>query len=197
MDRKQIVAGLASALAMAFEYAQAGADSSDQELQAASREILAAERLPACSGLIMPLAQEDGADVSSEQARSMVGVYALAQELTGQREGVAGALEALGKNAKSKTSVATASLDVQVEQAIQAGIKACKLTSEDGRAWRVAIASGRKTLADLKAFVKVALPAAENASGEETHGARQGGDEGEAGRPVSDVVKNLTDWDLV
>lgn len=196
MDRKEIVSNLTSALALAHELAQAASESADPELQAAGREILAADRLPACSGFIMPLAQADGADVTSDQARSVLSVFNVAKELTGVQDGVAGALQALGKNAKAKMGAINATADVQVEQEIQKGIKALKLTPDDGRAWRVAIAAGRSTLADLKSFVKVALPAAENASSEEVEGAPNEATDGSTAKgAVSAIVKQLTDWD--
>lgn len=196
MDRKEIVAGLAAALALAHEYAQAGSENADPELQAAAREILASDRLPACSGFIMPLAQADGADITSDQARNVMSVYAVAKDVTGVSEGVAGALEALGKNAKAKMGAISATLDVQVEQEVQKGIKALKLTPDDGRAWRTMIARGSRTLADLKSFVKVAIPAAENASSEEVHGAQTGADGTSTAKDaVSPIVKQLTDWE--
>lgn len=164
-DRKTLVSLLASGFALMFAKATEAAEHPDQELQAAAKQLLAEDCLPRVISIMQPLAQADGLEESEEMAQAL-SVYQTAKAITGVSEGVNGALEALKKNADSKVSVASASRDVAVDIEISKGIKALKLLPAEGDKWRAAIASGSRTVADLKAFIATALPAAPNASSE-------------------------------
>lgn len=159
MDKKQIISGLAAALALAFEYAQAGADSGDAELAAACTEMLGPQALPLCSAKLQPIAQLEGAEPATASVKDMLAIVATAQEVTGAKEGICGALEALKRNVERKAGVATASLDTQITEAIQVGVKQKRILPADGERYRAEIKSGRRTLADLKSFIRLAPPA--------------------------------------
>ena len=173
MEKKQIIAGLAASLAVAMEYAQAGADSGDAELAEACSVMLADQALPACSAKLMPLAQKEGAEAEPTTLKDQLAIVAAAKQVTGAKEGVVGALEALKRNADRKAGAADAGVDVQVTQRVQDGVKTCKLLPADGERWRAEIKAGRRTVADLRAFIKAALPAGD-ISGEQVEGAKDG-----------------------
>ncbi len=185
MDRKQLIGALAASLALSMELMQQASESPDADLQAAATASLAEGVLPCAMNLIMPLARAEGMDETPGQAKTVLAVFEEVQKATGNKgsAGILGDLDALVVAAKSKTSTAQASLDVQVEVEIQKGIKAVKLLPAQAAAYRTAIASGKRTLADLKNFIASALPAGTNASSEETRGAKTGTDDTTSGDP--------------
>lgn len=194
MDRKQMLEALAGAGAMHMLLMQQAAESPEADIQAAATQCLAENCLPMAVGLIMNLAQAEGmggADEMSAKAKTILSVYSAAQRVTGLKEGLVGALEALQANASAKVAPAAASVDVQVEAEIQKGIKACKILPAQAAGWRASIASGDRTIADLKSFVAIALPAAPKASSEQVHGAALDLETPVADPVVADLLKDL------
>lgn len=195
-SRKQLVSFLASGFALMFAKASEAAEDPDSELQSVAKEILAEDKLPAIVALIKPLAEADGSEESQEMATALA-VYEAAKEITGAKEGVIGALEALKRNADSKTGPAKASISVLVETELQKGIKATKILPAEGDKWRSAIASGKRSLADLKSFLASALPAVSEENQQPVHGVHEGTEPKAAtGKSADPVVASLLDFDL-
>ena len=198
MDRKTLVMGLASALALAMEYAQQAAGSADQDLQDAGTKILGADKLPELVAVMMPLAQKEGGDSSSEQAREVLRTHAAAVKLTGKTEGVPGALEALAHNASLKVAQQQGAQAVVVEQLLAQGQAEFKLTPARAEDWRAAVKSGDRTVADLRSFLASALPVGK-LSVDPVHGKNDGttgtprASDGKASDPE---VAKITDFDL-
>lgn len=178
MDRKTLVMGLASALALAMDYAQQAADSSDQELQDAGTKILGSDKLPELVAVVMPLAQKEGAEASPEQAREMVNVFAVAQKITGQKAGLCGALDALKDTADRKVAAAQLPQDIEMERLLKQGQAETKLTPQKAQAYRDAIQKGERSVADLKTFLATALPAVKGSNQDP-----QGKNDGTPGKP--------------
>lgn len=173
MDRKQQLEALASAMAHAMTMAQQASESADADVAAAATKMLAEGCLPMAMDTIMTLAKAEGMveENVSAKAKSVLAVYAAVERLTGVKEGHLGALEAMAHNAATKTSTAQASVDVQVEAEIQRGIKSLKILPKAAAGWRSAIAKGDRSVADLRAWIAAALPAAPQASSDPIVGA--------------------------
>lgn len=197
MDRKQIILTLASALALAHEMATAAASSGDTELADIGSKILGADKLPACSELVMPLAQKEG-DGDAAQAREILRTYAAAVKLTGKTEGVPGALEALAHNAALKIEQHQGAQAAEVEQLLAKAQAEFKLTPARCEEWRAAVKSGDRNAADLRSFLATALPA-----GKVSADPVQGRNDTTSstpkqtdGKPSDPAVASLTDFDL-
>lgn len=197
MDRKQIILTLASALALAHEMATAASSSGDTELADIGSKILGADKLPACSELVMPLAQKEGGG-DAAQAREMVRTYAAAVKLTGKTEGVPGALEALSHNAALKVEQHAGAQAAEVEQLLAKGQAEFKLTPARCEEWRAAVKSGDRTAADLRSFLASALPAGKVSAdpvqgrNDSTSSTPKTAD----GKPSDPAVAALTNFDL-
>lgn len=197
MDRKQIILTLASALALAHEMATAASSSGDTELADIGSKILGADKLPACSELVMPLAQKEGGG-DAAQAREMVRTYAAAVKLTGKTEGVPGALEALSHNAALKVEQHAGAHAAEVEQLLAKGQAEFKLTPARCEEWRAAVKSGDRTAADLRSFLASALPAGK-VSADPVQGRNDSTSstpKATDGKPSDPAVAALTDFDL-
>lgn len=193
MDRMQMIEMWAAACAQMMRCCQMAAESPEADLQMAAGECLADGCMPMMMEKVMSLAKAAGMDEEMAQAKAKTihAVYAAAQRVTGVKDGLVGALEALQNNANAKAAPAAASVDVAIEAEIQRGIKLCKILPAQAAGWRSNIASGDRTLADLKSFVTIALPAAPKASSEQVHGAAIDLETTVVDPAVADMIKDL------
>lgn len=190
MDRKPMIESWAAAGALFMSLTQQASESSEADVRDAATKCLAAACMPLCMNEVMTLARAEGMveEDMAARARSAMSVYAAVERITGVKEGHLGALEALAANAAAKSVPAQASLDALVETELQKGIKALKVLPKAAASWRSAIAKGERTLADLKSWVAVALPAAPQASSDPIVGAPVKDEDGKA---VDPVVANI------
>lgn len=165
MDRKTLLAAMTGALALAMETAQAMADSSDTELSEAGRACLADGALPACSKVMQPLAQKDGAEPTNfaEAAR----VFAAASKMLGGSDGLMGKLDALHAKAQNGGVSAEAALDARLAIIRAEAVKSVKLTPAQCETYEASVRKGNRSVEDYAAYVKAALPRAEGVSAEQ------------------------------
>lgn len=195
MDRMQMIEMLAMTGAQMMRTLQMASESPDADIQAAAGACLAEGCMPMMMEQVMTLAKAAGMEMDGDQmaakAKTIHAVYAAAQRVTGVKEGIVGALEALQVNASAKATPAAASVDVAIEAELQRGIKLCKILPAQAAGWRSSIASGDRTVADLKSFVTLALPAAPKASSEQVHGAAIDLETTVVDPVVADLLKDL------
>ena len=165
MDRKTLLAAMTGALALAMETAQAMADSSDSELADAGRLCLADGALPACSKVMQPLAQKDGAEPTNYT--EALRVFAAASKMLGGSDGLMGKLDALHAKAQNGGLTAEAALDARMAIIRAEAIKAVKLTPAQCDAYEASVRKGHRSVEDYAAYVKAALPRAEGVSSQQ------------------------------